>query len=239
MTRTRRTFLTDLGRTSLGLVVVGSVGCTGGDPVVEVPEGTPRPASGSSPLLVDLDFVAAYVVVRDGTATVIDTGIAGSEGAIEQVLVDAGSGWSDVGDVILTHSHGDHAGSLPAVAALAPDATLHAGAADIPDMSAPRAITPAEDGTMIAGLQVVATPGHTPGHISLFDPTTGALYTGDALVGAGGQVAGPDPQFTADMAAATASVAALAELPVEQILVCHGFPVDGGQAELAALAAGR
>lgn len=237
MTRTRRTFLTDLGRTSLGLVVIGTVGCSGGDPVVEV-EGTPPPASGASPLLVDLDFVAAYVVVRDGAATVIDTGTAGSEGAVEQVLLGAGSGWADVGDVILTHSHGDHAGSLQAIADLASDAVLHAGAADIPAMTAPRDITPAADGAVIAGLQVVATPGHTPGHISLFDPTTGALCTGDALVGAGGQVAGPDPQFTADMVAATASVARLAELPVEQILVCHGFPVTGGQAALADLAAG-
>ncbi len=35
---------------------------------------------------------------------------------------------------------------------------------------------------ILGGLQVVETPGHTPGHISLFIPTAGILFTGDLIV---------------------------------------------------------
>ena len=35
---------------------------------------------------------------------------------------------------------------------------------------------------MLGGLQVVDTPGHTPGHISFFAPTAGILFTGDSMV---------------------------------------------------------
>jgi hypothetical protein len=30
-------------------------------------------------------------------------------------------------------------------------------------------------------LQVIPTPGHTPGHVSLYEPTEGILFTGDTL----------------------------------------------------------
>jgi glyoxylase-like metal-dependent hydrolase (beta-lactamase superfamily II) len=43
-----------------------------------------------------------------------------------------------------------------------------------------------EDGTVFEfddfNLQVIHTPGHSPGSVSLFNPSDGALYTGDSLV---------------------------------------------------------
>ena len=42
-----------------------------------------------------------------------------------------------------------------------------------------------EDGQILpilGGLQVVATPGHTPGHISFFAPSVGMLFCGDSMV---------------------------------------------------------
>ncbi len=238
--RTRRTFLTDLGRTTAGLVVVGLAGCTTtGDPVVEgAPSTSPggQAAAGDAVGLVDLGFVAAYVVQRDGRAVVVDTGVEGSEDAIDAVLQGLGLRWSAVADVVLTHSHGDHAGSLEAVAQAAPDAALWAGAADIPSMSAPREIAAVADGDLVGDLRVVATPGHTPGHISLFHPGLEALFAGDALTGADGAVAGPNREFTPDMTTAVSSVQRLADLQPRQILVGHGFPVTSGAADLTALA---
>jgi len=35
---------------------------------------------------------------------------------------------------------------------------------------------------VLGGLQVVETPGHTPGHISLFAPSAGILFCGDSIV---------------------------------------------------------
>jgi len=35
---------------------------------------------------------------------------------------------------------------------------------------------------ILGGLQVLETPGHTPGHISLFAPSVGVLFCGDSMV---------------------------------------------------------
>ncbi len=35
---------------------------------------------------------------------------------------------------------------------------------------------------MLGGLRVIETPGHTPGHISLFAPDVGILFCGDSMV---------------------------------------------------------
>ncbi|NHU48465.1 MBL fold metallo-hydrolase [Rhodococcus sp. A14] len=43
-------------------------------------------------------------------------------------------------------------------------------------------LRPAEPVPGLPGWEVVATPGHTPGHISLFRPADGVLIAGDALV---------------------------------------------------------
>ena len=262
--RTRRTFLTDLGRTAAGVVVVGFAGACSGDdqPVLQATTAGPTPAADPTaadstpvadptaasddatsadagqivPYTVDLDFVAAFVLVRGGEAAIVDTGVAGSEGAIEAVLAEAGVGWGDVGHVILTHQHGDHAGSLEAVAGLASGAALYGGAADIPNMTAPRALSAVGDGDTVFDLAIIETPGHTAGHLSVHDPASRLLITGDALVGEGGTLSGPASQFSADMATAITSVGKLAELDVQRTLVSHGFPVEGGTAELVALA---
>ena len=243
--RSRRTVLRDLGRTSVGLLVVGAglAGCdTGGDPVVQssassggqaASEDTAG-AAGPAPAIIEIDFVAAYVVARGGQATLIDTGVAGSEDAIEGVLTDLGLGWGDLSDVIVTHSHGDHAGSLMAVSEAAADAAIWAGAADLGSMSSAREITAVGDGDQVFGMDIVETPGHTPGHISVLDG--GILFTGDALVGSSGAVAGPPERFTSDMPAAIESIAKLGGMDVSSINVFHGWPVEGTAADLAELA---
>lgn len=38
-----------------------------------------------------------------------------------------------------------------------------------------------EDGAEVFGLRVVTTPGHTPGHIAVFDADSAVLAAGDAL----------------------------------------------------------
>ena len=79
--------------------------------------------------------MSAYILSRDGAAVIIDTGVAGSADAIEQSLNAVGHDWSAVGNLILTHHHGDHAGSAADVlerapgrrATPAPKTSLHRG----------------------------------------------------------------------------------------------------------------
>jgi len=188
---------------------------------------------------VELGFVSAYILVRDGEAVVIDTGVAGSDDEIKTALGGLGLGWSDVGHVILTHKHSDHAGSVVPVMTAATGAQGYAGAADLRAIIAPRPLTAVTDGATVAGFRIVATPGHTLGHISVLDETNGILVAGDALGTVGGTLAGSNPQFTEDAAAAKASVVKLGNLRFETLLVGHGDPIEGGaSAQVKALGRG-
>ncbi|HEU0236154.1 MAG TPA: MBL fold metallo-hydrolase [Candidatus Limnocylindrales bacterium] len=258
----RRTFLIRAGSGTIALAVVGIAGCAPAavspEPAASSPTAYPpslppgasdapssdapssdAPAGGVAWHRVNLGFVSAYVLVRSGEAAVVDTGVAGSEGDIEAALVAAGLGWNAVGHLILTHLHSDHIGSAAAVMTAAPDATGYAGAGDIPGITVPRPLTPVDDGDRVFDLRIVATPGHTPGHISVLDDVGGILVAGDALNTAGGRATGPNPQFTPDMDTAMASVAKLAGFGFETLLVGHGDPVtSGASAQVAELAAG-
>ena len=241
----RRVFLTRLGRTAFGVAVVSMLpACSGandaGDGGGASPAASPGQASGAaSPAptaastavdwrRVDLGFVSAYIVVRDGEAAIVDTGVAGSEGDIEEALTELEIAWADVGHVIVTHRHPDHIGSAVAVLERATAATAYAGAGDAEAIDAPAPVTVVSDGDDVFGLRVVATPGHTAGHISLLDETGGLLVAGDALVGDdGGTVSAPDPQFTEDMALAHESIRKLAGLTFTTAVFGHGEPVSG------------
>lgn len=180
---------------------------------------------------VNLGFVSAYVLARNGEATIVDTGVAGSEGAIAASLATLDLGWDDVSHLIITHLHGDHQGSLPAVLAAAGAATPYAGAADIAGIDSPREILPVGDGDTVFDLKIIETPGHTPGHISVFDQVGGLLVAGDSMSGGDGGVGGANPQFTDDMALANESIKKMAALTFETVLFGHGEPVVGGASQ--------
>ncbi len=78
-------------------------------------------------------------------------------------------------------------------------------------------------------MTMVGTPGHTAGHVAVFDADTSLLVAGDALTNTDG-LAGSNPEFTEDETAAAASVRKLARLAPRTILVGHGPPVTEGAA---------
>jgi glyoxylase-like metal-dependent hydrolase (beta-lactamase superfamily II) len=262
---TRRTFLVHAGRGTIALAVLGVAGCVPagagssapsaaatdpatGSPATE-PSATDPPATdpaSAAPVdegvaweRVDLGFVSAYVLVRGGEAAVVDTGVPGSDDDIATALERLGLGWGAVGHVVLTHQHDDHAGSAAAVLTAAPAATGYAGEADIPAIAVPRSLVAVSDGDTVFGLRIVATPGHTAGHVAVFDEAGGVLVAGDALNTSDGNVTGPNPSFSSDMTTAMASVAKLGALRFETLLVGHGEPItSGASAQVAALAAG-
>ena len=187
---------------------------------------------------VPLGNVSAYVLARSGEAVVVDTGNPGSAPQIEAGLSAIGLAWNDVGHVVLTHLHPDHIGSIGDVLASADAATGYAGAADIGAIPSPRPLTAVGDGDDVFGLRIIATPGHTAGHISVLDAVGGLLVAGDAINGAGDGVVGPNPRFTADMGTAIESAIKLGSLTYEIVVFGHGDPVEGGaDARVAAMAA--
>lgn len=99
-----------------------------------------------------------------------------------------------------------------------------------------------EDGGEFAemlGWRVIHTPGHTPGHVSLWREKDGVLLVGDAFcttkpesffeasIAQKPELHGPPAYFTPDMDAAKASVEMLAELPVKVVAPGHGKPLRG------------
>lgn len=247
----RRGFLYDLGKGTLALAVLGLAACTeagdssGSGSTSAEPEATttPRPQTGrSNPPSnagsawerVNFGFVSAYIVVRDGEAAVVDTGVEDGEAAIEAGLTSLGVDWTAVGHVIITHRHGDHQGSLPAVLGLAADATGYAGAGDLAAITSPRPLVSVGDGDTVFDLEIIETPGHTPGHICVLSADAGLLIAGDALNGDGAGVIGANPQFTSDMAVANLSVKKLAGYQFDTVVFGHGEPVEGGASALVA-----
>ncbi|MBY5162797.1 MBL fold metallo-hydrolase [Salsipaludibacter albus] len=243
---TRRVLLLDLGTAAVALVLGG---CTSSEPQ-DTPTSTearaadtpasPGPAASGSTSGDELRWervlggaASAYVLVRAGQATVVDTGQAGTASALEDGLAALGVGWADVSDVVLTHRHPDHVGSLGEVADAASDATLSAGRGDLEAITADRRVVGIGDGDTVMGLQIVETPGHTPGHVSVFDPGSRVLVAGDAVNGTeDGGVAGPNEAFTPDMDTAWASAGTLATLEPRVILFGHGPPAVDDPAAL-------
>jgi len=175
--------------------------------------------------------------VRGGEAAIVDTGTFGSAGSSEAALTTVGLGCDAVGHVIVTHSHGDHVGSLPDVLGRVSDATAYAGAGDIARITSPRPLVSVGDGDRVFGLDIIETPGH----ISVIDAAGGLLLAGDALngSGSGSGSAGPNPRFTPDIAQANDSLRKLATHSFETAIFGHADPVEGNASALiATLAAG-
>ena len=103
----------------------------------------------------------------------------------------------------------------------------------------------------LLGWEAIHSPGHTPGHISLYGREDGVLITGDAvltvdlnsvlgvLTGRQG-VFGPPRYSTWDRSTAQRSIAALATLEPKVLATGHGqIRLDEAAQALQALAAGQ
>ncbi|GIP34354.1 MBL fold metallo-hydrolase [Paenibacillus sp. J2TS4] len=72
------------------------------------------------------------------------------------------------------------------------------------------------------GIVVIHTPGHTPGHVSLYHKPSQTLIAADALTVVDGQLLGPDPETTIDMDTALQSLTKLGEYDIQAVLCYHG-----------------
>ena len=79
-------------------------------------------------------------------------------------------------------------------------------------------------------LVAVPTPGHTPGHTAFLMPSTGVLFTGDALVTGHPLCRHDGPQrlpalFSHDDAGVTRALASLRDVPADVVAPGHGGPL--------------
>ena len=192
----------------------------------------------------------SFLVREDDGLTVVDTNMGGNAPAIVSAAASLGL---PITRIVLTHSHMDHVGSLDALHALVPEAEVLVSEREARFLKGERMLEPAEqkpgaelrggyttcetvptrllhDGDTVGSLQVVASPGHTPGHVALFDPRDGTLIAGDAFqTQAGVAVAGqvrplfPLPAFaTYHGPTALESARRLVALKPTRLAVGHG-----------------
>ena len=89
--------------------------------------------------IVRLGIVNAYLVEEDDGLTVIDTMLPGSAGAIRKA-----AGGREIRRIALTHAHGDHIGSLDALAAELPGAEVVISARDARLLAKDKTLDPDE-----------------------------------------------------------------------------------------------
>jgi glyoxylase-like metal-dependent hydrolase (beta-lactamase superfamily II) len=196
---------------------------------------------------VRLSGSKAHVIEGD-RLTLIDAGLPGSRGRLEKQLDALHRNASEIARIVVTHGHPDHVGGVPELVGDETEILMHPAdlvavqatwadflrqpsrsrlfASMTPPPPATR-VTPVEDGSVIpvlGGLRVVHTPGHTPGSICLYAPGLRAVFTGDTLQVRGGRLAFANRLYSDDHAMARRSVARLAELDVETIVLSHYGP---------------
>lgn len=92
-----------------------------------------------------------------------------------------------------------------------------------------------EDGDRVGPLEVVHTPGHTPGHLAFWLPAQRILFCGDAVVTSPRFMAGW-PGFVLNKRQHAASLVKMAGFDADILAFGHGEPItEGGAARLRGL----
>jgi glyoxylase-like metal-dependent hydrolase (beta-lactamase superfamily II) len=154
--------------------------------------------------LTRLGAVNAYFVVEEDGLTLVDTMLPKSQDGILAAARDLGL---PIARIAVTHAHGDHVGSVDALAAALPNATVAVSARDARFLAGDKSLDPGEPqsklrggypkletrpsvllapGDRVGSLEVVAAPGHTPGQVAFLDTRDRTLIAGDAYSTLGG-----------------------------------------------------
>src|SRR5437763_12573980 len=143
--------------------------------------------------------INCYLVREADGFTLIDTGWANNAASI---LAAAQTHHAPIMRIVLTHAHSDHVGSLDAMYAALPNAEVMISARDARFLAGERSLDPDEPQTKLRGgymtcstrptrllsagdrigsLEVIASPGHTPGHMAFLDVRDRSVIAGDAF----------------------------------------------------------
>ena len=191
-------------------------------------------------------FGALGHVVTEGRLTLIDAGLPWSRRRLDPYLVSIGRSLDELERIVCTHGHPDHVGGVRELTRDSVEVLMHPADYAAMDVTFGQALrhpsrgrlfaylartppraSPLEDGEVLpvlGGLEVIHTPGHTPGSVCLYAKRDRLLFVGDALEVRRGRVSCASPIFSDDLRAARQSVQRLAERDVGMIVFGHDPP---------------
>jgi len=179
------------------------------------------------------------ILIVEEKLTLIDTGLRGSSPHITGFIRHLGRSPEEISLIILTHKHVDHMGGLAELKQLT-SAKVAIHKADISDsvfsVKSRDVDMPLAGGEVLqplGGLEVIHTPGHTPGSISLFSQRNKLLIVGDALRKRRKTLYLPPKMVSSDLSQAVESVQRMAQLDFNILCFGHGLPLsDGAHAKM-------
>ena len=154
--------------------------------------------------LTHLGCINCYLVREEDGFTLIDTAL---ESCAEPIMQAARQLGAPIVRIVLTHGHDDHTGALDKLHELLPEAEVAITARDARFLAGDMSLDADEpkdklrggwhvhktrpsrllhEGDHIGSLEVIATPGHTPGHAAFLDLRDRSLIAGDAFQTLGG-----------------------------------------------------
>ncbi|MEW6619636.1 MAG: MBL fold metallo-hydrolase [bacterium] len=190
-----------------------------------------------------------YLIVENNGVALIDTGMMGDYKKIASQMKQQGFQIEDINYIILTHCHSDHTANVKKIQDIS-HATLIAHEAEKPYIEQTaklqyssfgkrvgwgilntlfaikgiRVDKTVDDGDILeifGGLQVIHTPGHTPGSMALYQPDRKVLFSGDSLINEG-KLAVCQGFYNIDDHELSESVKKLRDIEIDIICVGHG-----------------
>ncbi len=190
----------------------------------------------------------SYLMLNSDSVVMIDTGAPGSGSKIIDYIKKLGRNPQELKYIILTHADTDHTGNALKIQKVS-GAQVAAHANELSNLRGGftfsrskgllslvssmrflrfRPIIPdilLQEGDVIAGLQVIYTPGHTRGSICLYRPPD-VLFVGDTVrVNNQNNPRFSAKAFTWDTTQAYQSVQKISELSFQVLLPGHGEPI--------------
>ncbi len=193
-----------------------------------------------------------YLVIEDDGLTLVDSTVSSPADDLTAMVKQLGK---ELRRVALTHAHGDHVGGVFGVRQRFPDVEVSIAQRDAPLLAGDKTLLATEPQTEVKGyfvkvdwkpdrllrpgdrvgsLEVVTSPGHTPGHVAFLDVRDRSLIAGDAFQTRGGIAVSGDLRLlfpfpamaTWNKQTALASAVALRALGPTLLAVGHGAAVS-------------
>ena len=193
-------------------------------------------------------------LLADDKLVLIDTGLPGNAKLILDYIKHQGRDPKELAQIIITHAHSDHMGSLDELRVTTGARTVAHRDESTPTgdggyvlwqvsqgqrsrlrgvlsrITAPKPSPvdrPVDDGDVLpylGGLRIVHTPGHTAGSICLLLEKSGVLFAGDTMINNVDRLSRPLP-FGSDRQASEKSLLKLSNLDFDVCCFGHGPPL--------------